>query len=236
MNRVLLNNVDHADLRVAPLTGAAFGDSVNQLPIFPAEFEEAQRDFPIVFRRNGDAIDAMVLLGFEAEENLYLGAGGWTSRYVPAVQRRGPFSIAVTAGGPQDEPMVHVDLDDPRVGADDGLPVFLPHGGDAPYLQHVAAALRVIYQGTQEARAINAELAAAGLLTEVVMQIDLGDDGGYDLPGVLTIDTEALAALPEDRLVRLHRSGLLRIATMAAASIANVSRLIDLKNRRRAAA
>ncbi|TCP35063.1 SapC family protein [Sphingomonas sp. BK235] len=239
MNRVLLNNIDHAELRVAVRAGAPFGDSVNQLPVFPAEFEEAQRDFPIVFRRDGDAIDAFVLLGLDRDENLFLGDQGWTSRFVPAVQRRGPFSIAVArdaAGAETGEPMIHVDLDDPRVGADDGLPMFLPQGGDAPYLQHVAAALRVIYQGMQDARAVNAELAAAGLLREVVMQIDLGDDAGYDLPGLLAIDEAALAALPDATLARLHRAGLLRVATMAAASIANVPRLIELKNRKRGAA
>ncbi|MBB3695521.1 SapC family protein [Sphingomonas sp. BK580] len=238
MNRVLLNNVDHAELRVAPRVGAEFGDRANQMPIYPGEFEQAQRDFPILFRRDGAAIDAVVLLGLDSDENLFLGEQGWTSRYVPAMQRRGPFSIALAAdtGGEAGEPMVHVDLDDPRVGDDSGLPLFLPHGGDAPYLQHVSAALRTIYEGSQQARAINAELAAAGLLRDVVLEIDLGDEGGYNVPGVLAVDEGALAALPDGEVVRLHRAGLLRLATMAAASLANVSRLIELKNKRRAVA
>jgi hypothetical protein len=239
MNRVLLNNIDHAELRVSPRVGAEFGDRANQLPIYPAEFEEAQRDFPILFRRDGDAIDAIVLLGLDPEENLFLGEQGWASRYVPAIQRRGPFSIALaqgSSGSETGEPMVHVDLDDKRVGDDAGLPLFLPHGGDAPYLQHVSAALRVIYEGAQQARAINAALAAAGLLREVVLEIDLGDEGGYNVPGVLAVDEAALAALPDAEVVKLHRAGLLRLATMAAASLANVSRLIDLKNKRRGAA
>ncbi|MBY9061326.1 SapC family protein [Sphingomonas yunnanensis] len=239
MKRVLLNNVDHADLRVAPRTGAEFGDRANQLPIYPAEFEQAQRDFPILFRRDGESIDAVVLLGLDSDENLFLDEQGWTSRYVPAMQRRGPFSIALArdgASGEAGEPMVHVDLDDPRVGDHAGLPLFLPHGGDAPYLQHVSAALRTIYEGAQQARAINAQLAAAGLLREVVLEIDLGDEGGYNVPGVLAVDEGALAALPDAELARLHRAGLLRLATMAVASLANVSRLIELKNKRRAAA
>jgi len=239
MNRVLLNNVDHAELRVAPRIGAEFGDRANQLPIYPAEFEQAQRDFPILFRRDGDSIDAIVLLGLDSDENLFLGEQGWTSRYVPAIQRRGPFSIALARdadGGETGEPMVHVDLDDPRVGDDAGLPLFLPHGGDAPYLQHVSAALRTIYEGAQQARTINAQLAAAGLLRDVVLEIDLGDEGGYNVPGVLAIDEGALAALPDAEVVRLHRTGLLRLATMAAASLSNVSRLIELKNKQRAAA
>ena len=34
--------------------------------------------------------------------------------------------------------MIHVDLDDPRIGTDDGIPLFLPQGGQSPLLDHVA--------------------------------------------------------------------------------------------------
>ncbi|HWU95850.1 MAG TPA: SapC family protein, partial [Sphingomonas sp.] len=50
---VALDNVAHADLRVALRHGAAYGDAVNQTLVFPTEFAEAQREFPILFRRDG---------------------------------------------------------------------------------------------------------------------------------------------------------------------------------------
>jgi hypothetical protein len=93
MNPVLVNNIDHADLHVAIRAGADYGDSVNQMPIFPSEFEEAQRSFPIVFRRGDAGVQAFVLLGLDRDENLFLSGDRWTSAYVPAIQRRGPFSI-----------------------------------------------------------------------------------------------------------------------------------------------
>lgn len=239
MNRVLLNNIDHHDLVVAVRAGAEFGDAVNQVPVFPSEFQELQREYPIVFRRADDGgIDAYALLGLDRDENLFLDKDRWTSRYVPAVQRRGPFSIVVPRTDDGDEPggdvMIHVDLDDPRVGAADGAPLFLDHGGNAPYLEQVAAVLRVIFEGMHSARAVNAELDAAGLLQPVTMEIALDDETQYDIPDILTVDAAALAALTGEPLERLHRSGLLHAATMAAASIANVPRLIDLKNHGRA--
>jgi hypothetical protein len=240
MNRVLLNNVDHADLRVAIRAGAAFGDSVNQLPIFPAEFEEAQRSFPIVFRPEGDGFQAYVLLGLDRDENLFLDGERWTSGYVPAFQRRGPFSIALTRAEPdQDEPtepMVHVDLDDPRVGAPDGLPVFKEHGGNAPLLNHMTDILRTIYEGLETAPAIYAAWRDAGLLQPMTLQISLRDDLTYDLPGLFTVDRQALAALSGETLERLHRAGLLEGAILAAASLGNIQRLIELKTRQQAAA
>jgi hypothetical protein len=236
MNRVLLNNVDHADLRVAIRAGAGHGDSANQLPLFPAEFEEAQRCFPIVFRTGEQGLQAYALLGLDRDENLFLDGERWTSNYVPAFQRRGPFSIGISQSRPDEpeagEPMIHIDLDDPRVGAADGLPVFLEHGGNAPLLTHIADVLRVIYQGMEDAPAIYAAWQEAGLLRPITMQISLGDEQVYELPDLLTIDRQALADLSGDTLERLHRSGLLEGAVLAAASLGNVQRLIDLKRLR----
>lgn len=240
MTRVLLNNVEHADLRVAIRPGAEFGDAVNQLPIYPSEFEEAQRSFPIVFRREDEGIQAYVLLGLDRDENLFLEEGRWTSDYVPAVQRRGPFSIGIDRSrsdeAGQGDPLVYIDGDDPRVGADDGLPVFLEHGGNAPLLDHIASVLRVIHEGMTTAPAIYAEFEAAGLLQPVDIQISLSDEDGYELPDLLTIDQSALAALSGEPLEQLHASGLLRAATMAASSLGNIQHLIDRKNRTRSLA
>jgi hypothetical protein len=240
MNPVLLNNVDHADLRVAIRAGAEFGDSVNQLPIFPSEFEEAQRAFPIIFRPEENGLQAYVLLGLDRDENLFLDGERWTSAYVPAFQRRGPFSVAFGEAQPGDvgrgEPMVHVDLDDPRVGVPDGLPVFREHGGNAPLLAHMTDVLRTIYQGLEIAPEIYAAWQEAGLLQSITLQITVDDERTYELPDLLTIDRQALAALSGEALERLHRSGLLEGALFAAASLGNVQRLIGLKQLKQAAA
>lgn len=236
MNRVLVNNVDHADLKVAIRSGPAFGDSVNQMVVFPSEFEEVQRDFPIVFRRTEGGMQALALLGLDRDENLFLDGDRWASHYVPASQRRGPFSMAMTRPASEDEqpgePMIHIDLDDPRTGADDGLPLFLEHGGNAPYLNHIASVLGVLYEGLSSATQIYATFEEAGLVQPVTMNIQVNDELGYDLPDLFVIDQQALAELSGERLETLHRSGLLRAATMAAASLSNVSRLIDLKTRK----
>jgi hypothetical protein len=227
MTFTTLDNVDDAELRVAVRAGAAFGDHANLLPIFPIEFEEAQREVPIVFRRGEDGgIRAYVLLGLDRGENLFLDGDRWSTRFIPAIQRRGPFALARGEGG---EAVVQIDRDDPRVGATDGVSLFRDHGGDAPYLEHVRATLHLLAEGAQSERAIHADLEAAGLLRSVTLRIDLGDAGGYELTDLLTIDQAALTALSGATLERLHSNGLLRAATMAASSLGNMERLIELK-------
>ena len=50
-----LNNIDHHDLGFVHLHGVAFGDNINQMLVFPTEFEEIQREYPIFFRRTDGA-------------------------------------------------------------------------------------------------------------------------------------------------------------------------------------
>jgi SapC len=227
-NWVKLDNVDHAELVVARRHGAAFGDAVNQVLVFPTEFEQVQRDYPILFRReDGGRFYAVALLGLDLDENLFLADGAWTARYVPVLQQRGPFTADPTGGLPL------IDLDDARVGADDGEPLFLPHGGSTPYLQHVTAVIEAIGHGRNSIAPFFTALDELGLLRARALDVQLGDGASYTVADVFTLDEARLADLPAAALVPLHRSGMLRAATMAAASLGNVARLIELKNARR---
>lgn len=234
-NQVLLNNVDHHDLRLAPGHGAAFGESVNQMLVFPTEFDELQRDYPILFAKGEDgAFQAVALLGLERDENLFLGDGGWTAR-VPALLQRGPFSIGVQRRDDgSEEPMIHVDLDDPRVSRSDGEPIFLPQGGNAPALERAATALRTVYAGMDVAAAMYPAWERLGLLQPIAIEIKLSDTEQVDLPGYFAIDAGRAASLTDAELGALHRAGFLAPMFLAMASLANINRLIALKNARRA--
>jgi hypothetical protein len=236
-NRVLLNNVDHADLRVIAAHGAAYGDAINQVLLLPTEFEAAQREYPILIRKDAnDAYQAVALLGLDRDENLFLDETGWRARYIPAVQRRGPFSIALQHDprGGEPRPMIHVDLDHPRVSRGEGERLFLPAGGAAPYLQGVNRTLGVIHEGLEVTGPMFAAFDALGLIEPVDIEIKLDDHKSYELPDVFTLAPDRLAAVAGADLERLHQSGLLRAAWALIASMGNIEDLIARKNRRRA--
>lgn len=237
MANVLLNNVDHHDLAVRP----APGDVAGEVEIFPNEVGEVAREYPILLRREGSgAWRAVALLGLEARDNLYRNESGvWDAQYLPALVRRGPFTIAAGTGadGSEDEPVIHVDLDDPRVrrGAGEGFaPLFLPRGGNAPYLDHVAAVLRRIHLGHRVTTPMVAAFEAAGLVEPVKLEVAIDETLRYDLTGFHTVGEEALAALTGETLEELHRDGWLRLAFQIAGSLGNVARLANAQRRRRA--
>jgi len=233
----LLNNVDHADLRVIARHGPEFGDNINQALIFPTEFEEIQREYPIFFRKDADgAFQSVALLGLDRDENLFLTAEGWPSRYIPAIQQRGPFSIAVQGGAaPDAEPMINIDLEHPRVSRADGEPLFLKAGGNSPYLQHIARVLGAIYNGLEVSKPMFAAFEELDLIEPVNVEIALNDRIQYDVPGLYTIAQDRLADLGGEALDRLHKSGFLQVAYWVMSSMGNVNRLIDLKTRKLAA-
>jgi len=237
--KVLLNNVDHADLRVITRHGPEFGDSVNQVLVFPTEFEDLQREYPIFFRKDANGeYQAVALLGLDRDENLFLDGEGWNARYVPAVQQRGPFSIVLQAQRPGQasapEPMIHVDLDHPRVSRTEGELLFLPAGGNAPYLQHVSRLLGTIYDGLEVARPMFETLDRLGLIEPVEVEAKLTDGKEYVLPGLFTISEKRLAGVAGEDLQRLHQSGVLRAAYAVLSSLANMRSLIDAKLRKQA--
>ena len=135
--------------------------------------------------------------------------------------------------------MIHIDLDDPRVrrGAAPGhAPVFLERGGNAPYLDHVAAVLRRLHVGHEAAAATYAAWEGAGLIEPLSLQVPLDAQTRYDLTGFHTINDAALAALEGAALEGLHRAGLFTLAVHVQSSLGNVQRLADAKRRQRAAA
>lgn len=232
-NPVLLNNVEHKDLKVITRRGADLGDNVMLAVTFPAEFRNLQAHYPIVFRKTGDGtgFDALAMLGFQEGENLFLGPNGWDASHIPLSVARLPFLI----GKQGEEMLVHVDLDSPRVSKTEGEAVFLPHGGNTPFLEQASATLATIHQGLQTMPPFTAALLEHGLLESFVADIELADGSQNRLSGFYTINEEKLLTLAADALERMNKSGYLQAIYMVVASMSNFGALIERRNRLHAA-
>lgn len=234
----LLNNVTHKDLRVVTGFGRQFGDDIGMVPAFPSEYAELQREYPIFFRKDGDSgqWQSVALLGFEQHENLFLQDGRWNAAYLPGAVAKGPFLIGFQEqridGELRKEPVMHVDLEHPRVGFSEGEPVFLPHGGNSPYLQHIAGVLRGIRDGLEFGTAMFAAFDSMGLIQPVNLDVQLDNKHRVGVSGLYGIDRERLAALDAGSLHRLNQAGFLEGAYLVLASLHNMRRLMAEKQRR----
>jgi hypothetical protein len=227
---VLLNNVQHKDLRVIARPRAEFGDNVGSVLTFPTEFGDVQREYPIFFRKDPTSgeYQSLALLGFKHDENLFLDENGWDADYVPGVIARGPFLI----GFQKEEPVIHVDLDSPRISQTEGEPVFLPQGGNSRYIDQVATILKGIHDGIAVSKAMFAVFAEMDLIEPVNLEIKFSAEEQYNLRGLFTISDKKLAALDGESLYKLNQRGYLQGAFLVMASMNNVRKLIALKHRR----
>ena len=226
--RVQLDNVDHQHLRV--IDRASSEQSINQALVVPSEFEQLQREYPILFRRDADGqFQSVAILGLDRGENLFLSDDEWLTRYVPATLRRGPLFLGVGDEGQPGDAAILIDLDDPRVSESEGEPLFLPHGGAGSFLQQAAEALQIVHEGLARSRAMFALFAELDLIAPVEISAEIDDGTCYRLDNFLTISVEQFAALPGAGLEQLSRAGFLAAAVHTRSSLANINRLIELK-------
>ena len=230
-NIALLNNIEHKDLRIIPGHRPGLGSEVAWVPTFAGEFRSLQAHYPIIFRQlDGGAFEAIALLGFQEDENLFLEDGRWDAAVVPALHERLPFYI----GRNGDELMIQVDLDHPRVSQTEGDPVFKPHGGNTEFLEQTSAMLSNIHNGMQANAGFLEALKRHELLDGFVLDMEFDNGDQNRMGGFFTIHEERLAALDGAAIAELHAAGHLAPIYFALASLSKFRDLIDRKNRRNA--
>jgi hypothetical protein len=236
-NYVLLNNVQHANLKVLNRYFKEAGDHKAAVLTFPTEFADIQREFPILLSKNSETGDfqAVALLGIQQEENLFLDesvGNGWLASYVPAILARGPFIIGFHEQDGESIPMVYVDMNSPKVNETDGLLLFRQFGGNSPYLEYITQVLNTIQQGKAVGDLMYKAFDDLGLLESVTINVDLKNGDKHQLLGYYTINEEKLANLSGDALETLNRKDYLQGLFLIVSSMSNLQRLIKIKNDR----
>jgi len=235
-NHALLDNVTHKDLKILPGYRKGQGFDTSTVRVFPVEFSELQVEYPIVLVRNKASghFEPVALLGLSSNENLFLDENGWDARYIPLAIERQPFLIgfqeATQSGIPQRQPVVHIDLDHPKVSMTEGEPVFLPHGGESPLLERISSVLATIHQGNEINQVFSRLLVGLDLVESSAMEFTLSNGEKHTLSGLHIINEERLSALNGDALEALHQKGFLKSIYMMFASMPNFRKLIDRKD------
>jgi len=229
----VLNNVDHKNLKVDTRTESNL--NVNRSLVYATEISELHKEFPLVFYKRPDGqIQLHAILGLEKDENLYVGENGWTTRFVPALLARGPFSLGYKK--PEDEnsekqePVICVDMDDPRVNTDRGEDVFLQFGGEAPYLNYVKKALQAIDSGMYFDKTLFSLVESMDLLEPVSINIKLSNVEEVNFNDYYTVNQEKLAKLDGASLAELSQYGVLSLLYFVLSSMGNFQALMELKN------
>lgn len=235
-NFAMLNNVDHQDVKIITERAARYGDDVMKAPVFPFEFRDVQAFYPILFQNDTEGgYTPVALFGFQEGENLFLDDSGWDAAYVPAMVRRAPFLIGfqeTTVSGKKERLRVlSLDMDHPRVNTDTGEALFQPLGGRTPFLEQTADMLEAIHDGLDHRAAFVRALQQHDLLETVTFEVTLNDGSKNSLFGFDCVNEDKAQALSGAVLDEFNKAGFLMPLFMVLASLVNISRLVERKNK-----
>ena len=231
----LLNVEQHKNLGYTEKYGAEYGHQVGAVMILPNEFAQAQRDYPILFRKDAETgrFLPVVLLGFEENENLFLDESStWTARYLPLAIKQGPFLIGLQQQGAEQRLAVYVDLNDARVQQNAVPALFNADGTAAAGLNAIRDILSARHEGSARLEPMIDAFLKYDLLEPVMIEIDLATGDAIHFDAGYTVNIEKLMGLDNDAVVELHTSGFLSLAYNVVDSLNNLQSLIDIKNAR----
>lgn len=202
----------------------------NSVFLAAVEFADACKEYPIVFVRAGapdangkQAVAPLAVLGLKPGSNLFVDSDKWTGNYVPAYVRRYPFAMARVDDTGNN---LAVCYDSQWAGFNEttGEALF-KDGQPTEFLLNAKAFLENFEQEAERTRLICELLADMELLQDMRFEATLPNGEKLDVEGFLALDEKKYAELPDDKVLQLHRNGLIALLEMHRLSMTNMNRL-----------
>ena len=222
---VPLNKEKYRDLKVDGRPAAAHGDNQHFVQVIVGEFSDLLVHYPILFGKHRETgrFFCGAMLGFIEGENQFLQ--DWRQDpefYRPLSLQRGPFYVH----GPE----LAIDLDDPRVGAESGQPLFTEQGQPSRYLQRIIWAFQDLQPGIEQTQIFIARLLELNLIEPIDIEVEFEDGTLRHCDGLYTINQESLSRLGDAVVVELFRRGYLALIYMMIDSLKQVRVMARTKN------
>jgi hypothetical protein len=222
----------HRTLRLArPVQDWRVAADLNAIFVASAEFGDACSEYPLVFIDAGEdeatgqkTVAPIAVLGLVERQNLFVEGPAWRASYVPAMMRAYPFGIAR-----QDAQRVVLVIDRAYEGwsATEGQPLFDEQGQPSELLAGMRQQLELLETEIQRTRLFGNLLVAEGLLQPMRFDATLPDGRKLSVEGFQTIDEKKLAALPDDKVLALHKNGVLGLIHAHQISLRHMRRLVE---------
>ncbi|MEI7784799.1 MAG: SapC family protein [Betaproteobacteria bacterium] len=230
-----MNKARHEGKKIKQVQGFGFASDFHIASIMVHEFARASSLYPVVFLedKEQDSFRPVVLMGMDAGENLFVGADGkWQASYVPAIIRRYPFALA--SAGEEGKFTVCIDEGSELISETEGVPLFNEQGEPAEALENVKRYLGELQQMDAFTNEFCKYMVAHNMLTPLNMRVQQADQV-KNINGCYVINEERLNGLSADGFMELREKRYLPAVYAHLLSLAQIERLITLKDERLAA-
>lgn len=214
---------------------------MNAMFVTAAETAQAARDYPVVLIKAGKTPEGeteyapVAVFGLSAGENLVVADGGrWRASHLPALLQVYPMATARV-----DDKRYAICIDEASaalVSGEAGTRLFGDDGEPTAYLKSVQQNMERLEGQIVQTQGVCRRLAALGLLQERRFDATLPDGRKLSMDGFLTVEEERVKALPDATVLELHREGLLGLIHAHWISLGNMTRLVQWRVEREAAA
>ena len=223
-----------AKKRLKPLENFNFLANLPVVEVVLGEFSSAASSYPIFFVEREGSYTPVALLSLINDQNMFVEADGrWSGYYLPAAFRRFPFTIGPAMIDGKEVPALLVDEE--MLSDSEGELLYGEDGANEAETP-IGRTMRLITETDRHhaaTRALVAELAAAGLIRNSDLQVQLTGQK-HNITGLFGIDEKKLAELPDDQFLKLRHSGALSLAHIQLQSVGQVQRLVLRHNVREA--
>lgn len=233
-NLVPVDRVQHKNTRMK--TGVSAIDRLrplNSLFIAVAEMADVALEYPVVFVRVGGgegqnpAIAPLAVFGLKQGSNVFIKNDQWQGRYLPAYIRRYPFAMARLSDANNDMALC-LDIDSGAFSETEGEVLFKEDGEASELLLNAKQFCENFEIEAERTRQACEALQQLNVLQDMRFEAQLPNGEKLDVDGFMTINEKTLAELPDDKILELHRNGLMEVITMHRLSLRHMSRLAEL--------
>jgi hypothetical protein len=229
-NLVPVNVERHAKTKIKQVEGFGFASGFHIASVMMHEFARAAAIYPIVFieDKQQDEFRPVVLLGLDANENLFVGKEGkWQASYVPAIIRRYPFALAKT--DQEGQFTVCIDEGSDLVSEEDGNALFDENNAPTQVVENVKRYLGELQQMEALTQAFCKFLSEHNMFTPLNMRVR-DNDQVKNITGCYVINEERLNNLSDELFKDMREKRYLPAVYAQLISLAQIDRLVMLKD------
>ena len=203
----------------------------NSVFLAAVEFADACKEYPIVFVRAGNAgsdskpvVAPLAVLGLRSGSNVFVEGDEWKGNYVPAYVRRYPFVMA-RLDESSNNMAVCFDTTWPAFNETTGEALF-KDGEPTEFVLSAKTFLENFEQEAERTRLICELLVELDILQDMRFEATLPNGEKFDVEGFLALDEKKYAEMPDDKVLHLHRNGLIALIEMHRLSLTNMNRMV----------
>jgi len=221
----LLNKED-STLTISELTNYKHARNLHAIAISAEESGEAAKHYPVFFIKGAEGVSPIALLGIKENENMFVTKQGkWAAeKYIPSIIRTYPFVLSKVENS--DQFSVAYDAEYEGLNKADGQAMFKEDKELTEYGENVVKFVENVYKGLEITKPAMNIMDGMELFKPVDATIEK-DGQKYVVNGLMQVDTEKLNTLGDEDVLKLAKSGALRVVYTHLDSLSNFNKLAN---------